>query len=204
LLKGAAVGLPLAAAPALQAAPALAQTAQFARAIDVLTYALQLKYLLAEFYRQGIAADLTSGAEGDWLKLVGNYQQQHVASLTQAFKEDGGTDAKPPAPNFAGRFDTRETFLETAFLLHETVMRAYIAMPPAPAFDETDVLREMSGIFVSDARAAAVLATILGKPTEEIYARGLPQGLPPQAVLETLSPFVAGPWAMAPGAAITE
>lgn len=204
-LKGAAVGVPAVAAPALVTASAAAQTGEFRSPVDLLAYALNLKYVQAEFYRQGNAKDLLSGLEADWLSQIGYMAQQHVSALTQAIADADGTPPTAPATAFGESFATAASYLETAATIQETVVRAYVAMPAAPTFGEDEVFRDMSGIFSVDARAAAVLAALAGAPVNEgVYDGGATQPLAPADVLEVFRPYIAGPWAMAAGAAITQ
>jgi hypothetical protein len=204
LLRWAGVGLPVAVAPALSTAAATAQSGEFASPDDLLAYGLNLKYVQAEFYRQGNGADLLSGVEADWLNQVGYLTQQHVGALTQALADAGATPPTAPATSFGDSFASRDAYLGTAAKIQDTVVRAYVAMPAAATFGETDVFRDMSGIFSVDARAAAVLLALTGAPVDEgVYDGGATQPLEPAAVLEALKPYIAGPWAMAAGAAIT-
>ncbi len=205
LLRG-AVSLPVAVGlPVVAAAPAAGQSGQFEGPVDVLAYALNLKYVQAEFYRQGNAAGLLSGREADNLSQIGYHKQQHVAALTNAINEEGGMPPVAPAMDFGSSFAERQAYLDAAFNLERTVLRAYIAMPAAPTFGD-EVFRDMSGIFSVDGRAAAVLAVLAGKPVSDgvYFPNGLVPPLTPAEVLESLRPFITGPWAMAGGAAITE
>jgi ferritin-like protein len=205
LLRG-AVSAPIAAAlPVLAAAPAAAQSGEFRSTVDVLAYALNLKYVQAEFYRQGNAAGLLSGLEADYLSQIGYHKQQHVAALTNAINEEGGMPPAAPSLDFGDSFADRQTYLDAAWNMERTVVRAYVGMPAAPTFGG-EVFRDMSGISSVDARAAAVLGTIAGKPVGDgiYFENGLVPPMAATEVLETLRPFVTGPWAMAAGAAITD
>lgn len=204
LLRGAAVSLPAAAGLPLLAGTAAGQSQDFASPVDVLAYGLNLKYVQAELYRQGNAAGLLSGREADYLSQIGYHKQQHVAALTNAINEEGGTPPPAPAMDFKDAFDSRERYLDTAYGIERTVVRAYIAMPAAPTFGGA-TFRDMSGIFSVDARAVAVIATLAGKPVQDgiYFANGVVPPLTPPEVLESLRPYISGPWAMAAGAAIT-
>lgn len=204
LLRGAAVSLPVAAALPLLAGTAAGQSQDFASPVDVLAYGLNLKYVQAELFRQGNAAGLLSGREADYLSQIGYHKQQHVAALTNAINEEGGTPPPAPAMDFKDAFDSRERYLDTAYGIERTVVRAYIAMPAAPTFGGA-TFRDMSGIFSVDARAVAVIATLAGKPVQDgiYFANGVVPPLTPPEVLESLRPYISGPWAMAAGAAIT-
>lgn len=173
-------------------------------AVETITYALNLKFLQAEFYRQGNATGLLSGQEGDLLAQIGYHKQQHVAALTSALIEAGGQPPVAPAVDFGGAFDSRESYLQAAAKLDNTVVEAYVGMPVQATFDQGEVFRDMSGIFSVDARAAAVLAALAGLGPDAIYAGGFAQAREPADVLEALQPWISGPWAMAAGAGITE
>jgi hypothetical protein len=206
LLRRTAVGLPIAAGlPVLTAVPAAGQATELETALDLLVYGLNLKYVQAEFYRQGNPKGLLSGLEADYLSQIGYHKQQHVAALTNAINQEGGTPPAAPAMDFGDAFADRQRYLDTAFDIERAVVSAYVAMPPEPTLG-SQVFRDMSGIFFVDSRAAAVVASIAGKPVQSgiLFENGVVPPMPPAAVLEVLRPFISGPWAMAAGAAITE
>jgi hypothetical protein len=205
LLKGTAVGIPVAVGlPLASAAPALAGDGDIRSAADVLCYALNLKYVQAEFYRQGNAAGLLTGREADYLSQIGYHKQQHVAALTNALNQQGAQAPAAPGTDFGDAFATRESYLDAAYTIDNTVLRAYVGMPSQPVFGQSFYV-DVAGIFSLDARSTAAVATLAERPVEGgmLFAGGVVEPLPPSAVLEALQPYITGPWAMAPGAAIT-
>ncbi len=201
LLKGVAAAVPLAVLPA---APAFAQ-AELSAPTDILAYALNLKYVQAEYYRQGNGRGLLSGREADFLSQIGGHKQSHVSALTQALSSVGAPVPAAPGVDFESAFGSRESYLETAYRIEDTVVRAYLGMPAAAIEAESDVQFDTSGMFMVDARAAAVLGAVTGKPVVGgILSGQTPASLAPADVLAVLRPYVTGPWAVAGTAAVTQ
>jgi len=202
LLRGTILGAPLAAG-ILTAAPAAAQEPRLSTAWDLLDYALGLKYIQAEFYRQGNAAALLSGREADYLNQIGYHKQQHVAALTSAITAAGGSPPVAPGLDFGDSFASRESYLGTGATIEDCVLSAYVGMPVAPTFN-TGAATEMSGIFSVDSRAAAVLNVLAGRPIENgVYYGGTIAARDQGEVVAALQPYVTGPWSMAGTAGVT-
>jgi hypothetical protein len=197
LLKSAVAAVPLAAAlPAAASAQTPGRSPQ-----DLLTYALNLKYLQAEFYRQGNGRALVNGREGDYLAQIGGHKQAHVAALTQAITAAGFPIAAAPAVDFAAAQGNREDYLETAYTVEDTVVRAYLGMPVGLS----QVRVDLSGMFSTDARAVAVLGSVTGKPVVGGILFGeTPQPLGPDGVMQVFQPYLTNPWSIAGSAAVTE
>lgn len=202
LLKAGAIALPMAALPAV---PALAQ-ATIATPTDVLAYVLNLKYVQAELYRLGNAQGLLSGREADLLAQMAGHKQAHVAALTHALSTAGAPVPPSPALDFASVFGSRDSYLETAHMVEDAVVRGSLGIPAAPVQAGAEAAQfDVSGVFMLDARAAAVLGSILGKPVVGGILQAEPvTPLAPEEVLAVLRPYVAGPWAVAGTAAVTQ
>lgn len=185
-----------AAAPAVAAAaatPAAAQEARAAVARQALSSALEVKYLQAEFYRLGVAANLVSGREADYVNEISGSKQQHIAALSNALVQEGGEPAGPAAFDFGEAFTDRQRFLDTAFDIETVAVRGSISLPSAHV--NTTSFRDLTGISSVDARAKAVVAMIGGKPVEggTFFEGGLAQALTPEETTAALSQFITGP-----------
>lgn len=202
LIRGAVFGAPLAAG-ILTAAPAAAQAPELRTAGDLLAFALGLKYIQAEFYRQGNGKGLLSGQEADYLNQIGYQKQQHVAALTSAITGAGGSPPAAPGLDFKDSFASRESYLATGATIEDCVLSAYVGMPVEPTWGSGTAV-EMSGIFSADSRAAAVLNVLAARPIEDgVYYGGSLVALDHGEVVAALQPYVTGPWSMAGTAATT-
>lgn len=202
LLRSAVFGAPLAAG-ILTAAPAAAQVPALASAGDLLKFALGLKYIQAEFYRQGNSKGLLSGREADYLNQIGYQKQQHVAALTSAITTAGGSPPLAPSLDFKESFASRESYLVTGATIEDCVLSAYVGFPVEPTWN-TGAASEMSGIFSVDSRSAAVLNVLAARPIEGgVYYGGSVTAVDHGEVVAALQPFVTGPWSMAGSAGVT-
>ncbi len=205
LLRAGLAGALVAAVPALAPSRAAGQPIGFAAPVDLLVFALQLKYFQAEFYRQGNEQGLLEGLEADWVAQIARHKQAQVAALTDAINRAGGRPPVAPALVFGeDTFSSRQGFLERSILVEETVLRSYVSLPTAVDFPSADVYTELGAIFSVDARAAALLAALADLPVADgIYRGGFETGVEPPRALELLRPYVAGPWDIADSAGIT-
>jgi len=202
MLRGAVLSAPLAAG-VLSAGPAVAQAPELRSAGDLLGFALGLKYIQAEFYRQGNAKALLSGREADYLNQIGYQKQQHVAALTTAITASGGSPPVAPALDFKEAFASRESYLGTGITIEDCVLSAYVGMPVEPTWNSGSA-SEMSAIFSVDSRAAAVLNVLAARPIEGgVYYGGSVAALDHGEVVAALQPYVTGPWSMAGTAGVT-
>ena len=93
--------------------------------LGILNYALTLEYLEADFYKQGVAANIL-GDDAKYITPIAAHEQAHVDALTATVKKVGGTPA--PLPKFVyptGTFTDKATFLKTASVFEETGVKAY-------------------------------------------------------------------------------
>jgi hypothetical protein len=195
----------IAALPVVARAPVLAQPAS--AATGLLTQLLLLKYVEAEFYRQGNARNLLGGAEAAYLAQIGEHKQAHVAALTQALTAPPLNAAPPPAP--AVRFDqaytSREAYLETAYGLEDALFRFYLGLPAMTIAETIDVRFELGGMVATDDRGLAVLGALTGKPTVGGVLMD-PNVTPLQAegLMAAFQPYLADAASMADTAAATD
>lgn len=205
LIKGAITTIPAATAlTMLNTKWAFAQSGDFSGPLDVLNYALTLEYLEAEFYRQGNASDLLSGTEADYLRQIGEDEATHVAALTDTINALGGTPVAAPGVDFGEAFASRASYLETAYVFENTGVGAYLGAAPS-LFDQKELLAAAAGIFGVEARHAAVIGNLQGKPAEGgVYFNGaFEKPTPRSEVLAAVAPFLTGAAGMASGAAVT-
>ncbi|CAN5739918.1 ferritin-like domain-containing protein [soil metagenome] len=181
---------------------AFAQSADFGNDIDVLNYALTLEYLEAEFYRQGNEAGLLDGQEAEYLQQVGADESAHVDGITQTINQLGGMPVEAPGVDFGGAFDSRATYLETAFTFENLGVSAYLGA--AGFIKQPAILQAAAGIFGVEARHAAVIGNLLGKPAENgVYMGATETPLSKDEVLAAAQPFLTGAAGMGDGAAAT-
>ncbi len=181
---------------------AFAQSADFGNDVDVLNYALTLEYLEAEFYRQGNESGLLDGQEAQYLQQVGADEAAHVDGITQTINQLGGMPVEAPGVDFGGAFDSRDTYLETAFTFENLGVSAYLGA--AGFIKEKAILQAAAGIFGVEARHAAVIGNLLGKPAENgVYMGATETPLSKDEVLAAAQPFLTGAAGMGDDAAVT-
>ncbi|CAN5854545.1 hypothetical protein BH20ACT7_BH20ACT7_11930 [soil metagenome] len=181
---------------------AFAQSADFGNDIDVLNYALTLEYLEAEFYRQGNEAGLLDGQEAQYLQQVGADEAAHVDGITQTINQLGGMPVEAPGVDFGEAFGSRDAYLETAFTFENLGVSAYLGA--AGFIKEPAILQAAAGIFGVEARHAAVIGNLLGKPAENgVYMGATETPLSKDEVLAAAQPFLTGAAGMGDDAAAT-
>ncbi len=204
LVRGAATVIPGALALQMLGQKwAFAQSADFDGPIDVLNYALTLEYLEAEFYRQGNGAGLLEGKEAQYLQTIGEDEAAHVAALTDTIMQLGGEPVPAPGVDFGEAFQSRDSYLETAFTFENLGVQAYLGAAPA-LFEEKELLTAAAGIFGVEARHAAIIGQLQGKSAEDgVYMGAFETPLPRSEVLAAAQPFLTGAGGAAGGAAAT-
>jgi len=207
LLKGllfaspAAVGVQyLTPAAALAAEP----QSSFAGPADVFNYLRTLQHLKTEFFRQGVAANLLSGIEADYLRRIGEDDAALLALFTEQVDRLGGELTPAPAVAFGDAFRSRESYLTMAFDLTNCCMQGYLGAAPA-LFGQSELLQPLLGGYSSQARHAALVGYVSGRPAAGGIFKG-PTEVPlaRERILSDLSPLFADPSAAAAAAARTE
>jgi Ferritin-like domain len=127
--------------------------------VEVLNFALTLEYLESDFYKVKGAQVGLSGQAKTYAEQFGAQEAEHVAALTAAIKQLGGTPVKKPTFVFAAT-DER-TFLALASTLENTGVGAYNGA--APSLQSKQVLAEAGGIVQVEARHAAAIDLLIGK-----------------------------------------
>jgi hypothetical protein len=132
-----------------------ASPAQDAR---VLNLALLLEYVEAAFYAEARAKNRLTGELRQYVAVVGDHEQQHVAFLKKTL---GSNARKPPRLRFGQATTDPDKFVAAAGALEDTVVAAYNGQatnlsPPA--------LAAAARIVSVEARHAAWIRAIAGEP----------------------------------------
>ena len=201
-LKGSAAVIPATVGLQMLTTRSFAQSSDFASDEDVLNYALTLEFLESEFYRQGNETGLLSGKEAEYVQTIGADEDAHVAALSDTIMKLGGTPVDAPAVDFGKAFASRKSYLKTAHTFENLGVSAYLGA--AGAIQNKDILQAAAGIFGVEARHAAIIGNMLGlDPEGGVYMGSTETPLSKSEVLSAAAPFLAGPNAMAGGAAAT-
>ena len=170
-----------AAAPAATTSSSSANTTD----IGILNYALTLEYLETEFYAKVIAAKLFSGSVGSLIKTFGAQEATHVAALTAAIKQLGGT----PVAKVEGKFPitTAAATAELAYTVENLGASAYLGQ--APLIQSKQVLAAALSIHSVEARHASTIGTLVKKSLTPDGAFAKPADM--SEVLAAVKPFLA-------------
>jgi len=203
LVKGAALSIPASTALNLLGTRfAGAQASDFADDVDVLQYALTLEHLEAEYYRQANAAGLLSGKEADYLQRIGADEEAHVVALWTTVEKLGQVPVPPPGVDFGQALASRQSLLDAAFSFENVGVSAYLGA--AGFIKDKAILQAAAGIFGVEARHAAILGQISGKPAEGgVYMGATETPLPRAEVLAAVQPYLTGAGGAAEQAAVT-
>jgi hypothetical protein len=154
--------------------------------LGILNYALTLEYLEADFYAQGLKANLLQGRELELVTPIEAHETAHVAAITAAIKSAGGTPvAKPKITYPTGTFGTRAKFLATASQFEELGVKAYHGQ--VPLIQSGAVLAAAASIAGVESRHAAILADINGG---QPFPAPIEQHLDKAAVIKAVTPFL--------------
>jgi len=191
LVRGAATVIPASIALQMIGAKfAFAQDGDFDGPVDVLNYALTLEYLEAEFYRQGNAANLLVGKAAGYLRTVQTDEEAHVMVLTDTINTLGGSPVEAPQVDFGEAFGSAASYLETAYTFENLGVQAYLGAAPS-LFAEKELLQAAASIFGVEARHAAIIGNLQGKPAEGgVYQGAFETPLSRAEVLQAAAPFL--------------
>ena len=156
--------------------------------VDILNYARTLEFLETEFYT--LAAERVKGLSGYERKLTEELRDNeaaHVEALTATVKELGGKPVAKPGFDFGGAFASRASYLQTANVLEDTGVSAYNGA--APMIESLDVLAAAGGIVQVEARHAALIRLVRGKPPAP---RGFDKSSEMEEILAAVKPFIKG------------
>ncbi len=151
--------------------------------IDILNFALTLEFLEADFYKKGLASNLSAEAK-ELAQLFGEHESAHVEALTGTISDLGGTPVAEPTFKFP--FTDEASFLELAQTLEDTGVGAYNGA--APMIESKEVLGAAGSIVQIEARHAAAIRLL----RKEMPAPGaFDEALSKQAVLDAVKPLIA-------------
>jgi rubrerythrin len=154
--------------------------------LKILNYALTLEYIEAAFYKAVAGSGKFKGTQLDLIKQIENTEQQHVAALTEAVKQLGGTPAAEPKTKFP--LDTSpKAILTLAASVENLGAAAYLGQ--ATNISSPQVLGSALAIHSVEARHAAALNHLLGKNPTPDGAFAKPASM--QEVLPKVKPFIA-------------
>ncbi|MEA2167284.1 MAG: hypothetical protein QOF76_584 [Solirubrobacteraceae bacterium] len=166
--------------------------------LKILNYALTLEYLEATFYQQVIDSGLVKDQNlADLAKAIQQSEQDHVDALTATIKKLGGTPVEAPKTAFEPVLNKGLKFvLNTAADVENLGAAAYLGQ--APMIKNKDVLAAALSIHTVEARHAAGLNMLVGRPfaTKNPLHGSIPDGafgapMDMDAVLAAVKPFLA-------------
>jgi len=161
---------------------ALAQTAS--TDVDILNFALTLEYLEAAFYQVTGKQVGLSGLAKHYAQEFGDQEAEHVAALTAAVKQLGGTPVAMPTFDFP--VHDQQSFLALGSTLENTGVGAYNGA--APMISSKAVLASAGEIVQIEARHAAAINLLIGSsPTPNL---GFDKPLTKSQVLAAAGPLI--------------
>jgi hypothetical protein len=126
-----------------------------AQDVRILNYLLRLEYVMAAFYDRAAAEGGVTGEIQQFVSVVGEHEQEHVALLRRIL---GGDANAEPSVDFGDRTSNSDKVAATARLLEETASAAYIGQG---ANLTKRAMIEAARITSVEARHAAWIADIL-------------------------------------------
>ncbi len=148
--------------------------------IGILNFALTLEYLERAFYNEATAKrKINDPRTRAFLKVVTKDERAHVDFLLRGL---GKHAIKKPKFNFQGTTGDQTKFQQTAYVLENTGVRAYLGQAgniKTPAY-----LLAAASIVTIEARHASVIGAIIGKSLTPTGA--FDRGLPADAILDAV------------------
>lgn len=176
------------ASPALRRFAAIQTT--FADDVEVLNYALTLEHLEAAFYAMSgeysFGEDAFGNSIDEWVAMVGEHENAHVATLTEVITQLGGE------PVAAGEYDfgvtDAQSFLATAATLENVGVAAYDGA--GQFIEDAGLLTAAGSIVAVEARHASYLNLITGASP---FPAAFETPMTPDEVLAAAGPFIVQP-----------
>lgn len=161
--------------------------------VDILNYALTLEHLEYAFYRDGLnqfgLAGFNEAGQPETvypnLQIIRTHEAEHVAALTQAITDLGGTPVEEQSYDFG--YEDVDTFLATAVTLEDTGVAAYAGA--APLISDEALLTTALGIHSVEARHASFVRNTVG---EIPFQNTVDEPLTMDEVLALVEPLIVG------------
>jgi ferritin-like protein len=126
--------------------------------IAILKYALTLEYLEAAFYKEAVDSGKLTGAALEFAKVVARDEAAHVTGLKKAL---GKNAQASPKFDFKGTTQADDVFLETAYVLENTGVKAYLGQ--AGKIKTPAILLTAASIVTIEARHSGAVGQLIGK-----------------------------------------
>src|SRR3954452_23826729 len=152
--------------------------------LGILNYALTLEYLETAFYQDVVSSGLFKGADQATIRKFGDEEAQHVAALTAAIKQSGGTPASKPKTKFP--LDSADSVLMLAATVENLGAAAYLGQ--AGNIQSPEVLASALAIHSVEGRHASALNTLRGESITPDGAFANPAT--PMTVLNSVQPYI--------------
>lgn len=147
------------------ALPSIAMGATPKSDVAILNFALTLEYLEAAFYTEAEQKGRFQGRPGQFARVVGRHERTHVAFLRKAL---GAAAVKRPKFNFKGTTTDAAKFVQTARVLEDTGVSAYLGQV---GNIKTKAILSAAGTIVTvEARHAAWVRDIIGSGNAPVPA----------------------------------
>jgi hypothetical protein len=149
--------------------------------IGILNFALTLEYLERAFYNEATdKGAITDPKTATFLKVTTHDERKHVAFLKKAL---GKAAVKEPKFNFHGTTSNQATFQQTAYVLENTGVHAYLGQ--AGNIKDAKILLAAASIVTIEARHSGAIGSIINKAINPNGA--FDNGLPASAILKAVA-----------------
>lgn len=128
--------------------------------IEILNFAYTLELLEAAFYEEAIRKADLSGDDLKLTRLLRSHEATHVSALKATIRQFGGKPISPPKFDFRGTTSDRKKFIDTAYVLENTGVSAYLGQ--ATRIKSDALLAAAASIVTIEARHAAAIAVLRG------------------------------------------
>jgi hypothetical protein len=127
--------------------------------VDILNFALTLEYLETDFYQVKAKTVGLTGLAAHDVANFGVEEAAHVAALTAAIKQSGGTPV--PKPTFVFPVSSSSSFLKLAYTVENLGVSAYNGA--GPLLQSKALLAAAGTIVQIEARHAAAIGLLIGE-----------------------------------------
>ena len=138
--------------------PSIAGAATPRSDVAILNFALTLEFLEAEFYRQAVRSNFPDAPTNALAKVILRHEAAHVTFLRKAL---GSKAVKKPKFDFKDTVTNQDKFLQTAFVLENTGVSAYLGQ--AGRIKTKSILLAAATIVTVEARHSGAVAQLIGR-----------------------------------------